>query len=202
MIFADTNVILTCLLYFFAVGRDGQAVLVQRHNREPVVALLDAAIASGDLAITDTVAEEMDDVVRSAIRSAAKAADATIYTLAEVVRDVMEKFGRPYIRFRVEDSDACVVKAGNVYAGACRDGRMQDAMEARGRIKKRRGKDASIPAPDKDKGDFMILSTAADWAERGYEVTLLTFDQDFVAFAIAIREKLGVDIVDCGRLGR
>ena len=48
----------------------------------------------------------------------------------------------------------------------------------------------------------MILSTVACLVEQGLEATLLTFDQDFVAFAVAIREKLGVDIVDCGRLGR
>ena len=91
---------------------------------------------------------------------------------------------------------------GRVYDGAWTVERVQGAIEVGRIIKEMREKDASMPTPNKNKGDFVILTTAAHWAARGRNVQLLTFDQDFVAFTVAIREKLGVDVADCGRLGR
>ena len=202
MIFVDTSAILTYLIYFFAKRRDGRAVLVQRSNRGPTAAAFDDAIESGELAITGTAAAEAARSARRAITSAAKAAGATVYSLDEVVEDVLSKLGRLVSRFSVKDRDEYAKEAGRVYADAWADERMRDAIAIRQIIKEGSGKDASMPTPEKNRGDFMILSTAAYWAARGHDVQLLTFDQDFAAFTIAIREKLGVDIVDCGRLGR
>ena len=124
------------------------------------------------------------------------------YDEDKAVDDALAKIAGLYRRFRVPDSRKYVKTAGAVYADAWSDERMQGAIAARRLVKEGRGRDASMPTPETNKGDFRILSTAAYLVELGFEVTLLTFDQDFVAFAAAIREGLGVVVVDCGRLGR
>ena len=202
MIFADANVILTYLIFFVMRGRDGRPVLVQRSNRGRVAAMLEAAIKSGDLAITDTAAAEASRNARKAVLSAAKDAGATGRQASRAAGEVRAKIAGLHRRFRIMDRTEYLKKAGDAYAGAWTDERMQGAIEVRRLVKEGRGKDASMPTPEKNEGDFTILSTVAYWAARGHNVQLLTFDQDFVAFTIAIREKLGVDIVDCGRLGR
>ena len=163
---------------------------------------MDSAIGSGELAIADTVATEMDSAARNAIRPAAKAGGAVDYPLDEVVDEVLRKFDRLYSRFGVDDNETRVEEVGSVYADARGDDRMQGLIEARARVKERHRKDASMPTPEKNKGDFVILPTAAHWAARGHVAKLLTFDHDFVAFAIAIRERLGIVVVDCGILGK
>ena len=89
-----------------------------------------------------------------------------------------------------------------MYAEIWCDGRMDDAVKAWRRVKEKRAKTgAARPAIETNYADFVILSTAAHQAARGRSVELLTFDYDFVAFADAIRERFGVDVVDCGRMG-
>ena len=113
-----------------------------------------------------------------------------------------KKIAGLYRRFGVDDDTTCMEKARGTYVVAWSDERMQGAIEIRRIVKDGNGKDASMPTPEKNKGDFRILSTAAHLVEQGFDVRLLTFDQDFAALAVAIREGLGVDVVDCGRLGR
>ena len=202
MTFADANVLLTYLAFFVARGRDGRPVLVQRRNRGRVAAILDAAIRSGELVITNTVASEALRNARRAVLSAAKDAGATDRQAAGIAREVREKIGSLYGRFGVKDRKACMDEAGRVYADAWTDERMQVAIEVRRLVKEGRGKDASMPTPEKNEGDFVFLSAIAYWAARGCKATLPAFDRDFAALAVAMREKLGVDIVDCGRLGQ
>ena len=202
MILVDANAILTFLIDFLARGKDGRLVRVRRHNRGPVAAAVEEAKGSGELAIADTAADEVRRTAKRAAWSAAKSAGATEYDEDEVVGGMLAELDRLRRHFGVGDNPAYVEKAGGVYTDAWTDERMQGAIEVRRLAKEGHERDASMPTPEKNEGDFVILSTAAYWAARGYKVQLLTFDQDFVAFSIAIRERLGVDIVDCGRLGR
>ena len=206
MIFVDANIILTYLVAFVATGKDGRQrrrpVLVQRSNREAVVAFVDAAIKSGDLRITCTAADEAHRNAWKAIVSAAKDAGATAQDVAKFTMEVQAKIVILRRRFGVGDNKSCIEKARSAYARAWSDERMRGAIEIRRLVKEMRGKDASMPTPEKNEGDFVILSTAAYWAARGYKARLPTFDRDLVALSAAIREGLGVDVVDCGRLGR
>ena len=108
-----------------------------------------------------------------------------------------------YDRFAINNDAQYVEKIDGMYAKIWRDGRMNDAVKAWRRVKEKRAKTgATRPAIETNYADFVILSTAAHQAAQGRSVELLTFDYDFVAFADPIRERFGVDVVDCGRMGR
>ena len=202
MIVIDANAALTHHVVFDGRDKDGRPVRVERRNRGPVADMVDAAMESEDIVIPYKAAAEARRAAPKAVRSAAKDAGVVDYDEYNVTRDIREKIADMYRRAGVRDSPAYLKKAGAVYAEAWTDEQMQGAIDIRRIVKELRGKDASMPTPEKNRGDFKILSTAAHLVEQGFEVTLPAFDQDFVAFAAAIREKLGVDVVDCGRLGR
>ena len=198
----DTNVCYTYVIDFFAKG-PGRPVRVQRHNRDAVAAIVDDAAESGVLAIPDTVAIEMRNTASWVIKSAAKAVGAMSPPLDEDVEDVIAKFGVLYDRFGIRDDGRYVKRIDDMYAEIWRDGRMNDAVKTWRRVKaKRAGAGVTRPAIEANGADFVILSTAARQAALGISVELLTFDYDFVAFADAIRERFGVNVVDCGRMGR
>ena len=198
----DTNVCYTYAIDFFAKG-PGRPVRVQRHNRDAVAAIVDDAAESGVLAIPDTVAIEMRNTASWVIKSAAKAVGAMSPPLDEDVEDVIAKFGVLYDRFGIRDDGRYMKRIDDMYAEIWRDGRMNDAVKTWRRVKaKRAGAGVTRPAIEANGADFVILSTAARQAALGISVELLTFDYDFVAFVDAIRERFGVNVVDCGRMGR
>ena len=198
----DTNVCYTYVIDFFAKGA-GRPVRVQRHNRDAVVAAVDGAAELGVLGIPDAVAVEMRDTASWAITSAAKAAGALSPPSNKDVADTREKFRSLYKRFGIHDDNRHVERIDDMYAEIWRDGRMNDAVRAWRRVKERRAKArVTRPTIEANGADFLILSTAANQAAQGSPTELLTFDYDFVAFAVAIREWFGVTVVDCGRLGQ
>ena len=198
----DTNVCHTYAIDFLAEGA-GRLVRVQRHNRDAVVAAVDGAAKSGVLAIPDIVAVEMRTTVPWAVESAAKAAGALSISLDINVDDALAKFVSLYDRFAINNDERYVKRIDGMYAKIWRDGRMNDAVKAWRRVKEKRAKTgATRPAIETNYADFVLLSTAAYQVAQGRSVELLTFDYDFVAFADPIRERFGVDVVDCGRMGR
>ena len=196
----DTNVFYTYAINFDAEGERGRPVMVQRYNRDAVVAAVDDAIWSSALAIPDAVAAEARKNAVGAIKSAAGAAGASYYARDMAAGGMLATLDRLYGRFRVKDDDGYVGKIDGMYADIWSDKRMENAISSRRRVKEKHGKKAARPMPDTHEQDFVILSTAASLAAQGGTIELLTFDHDFVSFADAIRERLAVDIVDCGRL--
>ena len=198
----DTNVCYTYVIDFFAKGA-GRPVRVQRHNRDAVVAAVDGAAELGVLAIPDIVAVEMYDTAPWVIKSTAKGVDASLTPLDKNIDDTLAKFKGLYDRFAIRNNGRYVKKIDDMYAEIWRDGRMNDAVRTWRRVKEKHAKTgASRPTIETNNVDFVILSTAAHQASQGRPTELLTFDYDFVAFADAIREWFGVNVVDCGRMGQ
>ena len=163
MIFADANVVPTHLVFFVARGWDGRPVLVQRRNRGRVAAIVDAATASGELAIPDTAADEASRNARDAVLSAAKDAGAPNFSVDKVVGEVRAKIAGLRSRFGVDDDTTCVEKVRSVYAGAWTDERMQGAIEVRRLVKEGREKDASMPTPEKNRGTLQYSRLPPAW---------------------------------------
>ena len=199
MIIPDTNAILTYAIDFDARGEDGKPVRVWRHNREAVVALMGGAIGAGTLRIPDMVAVEMRNSAKRAVYSAARSAGAPYYAEDEVVKEVRRVFHSLYKRFRIEDREEYVGSVNDMYIDIWGDVHMADAVGRWLCVKEKRGKKAARPSLEANKGDFVILSTAAHWAAQGHAVELVTFDHDLVAFADAILGRFGVRVVDCRR---
>lgn len=202
MIIPDTNAVLTYAIDFDASGEDGKPVRVQRHGREAAVALIDGAAGAGTLRIPDMVAAEVRRTAAKAVSSAAKSAGAPHYVEKEVVGRVIEISKSLYKRFRIKDRKEYIGSVNDMYIDIWGDARMADAVGGWLRVKEKRGKRVARPSVEANKGDFVILSTAADWAARGHTVELITFDHDFLAFAGVILERLGVRVVDCRRPAR
>ena len=202
MIIPDTNAILTYGIDFDARREGGKPVRVQRHGREAAVALIDGAAGAGTLRIPDMVAAEVRRTAAKAVSSAAKSAGAPYYAEDEVVEEVRGAFHPLYKRFRIEDREEYVGSVNDMYIDIWGDARMADAVGGWLRVKEKRGKRVARPSVEANKGDFVILSTAAYWAARGHTVKLVTFDHDFLAFAGVILERLGVRVVDCRRPAR
>ena len=168
-----------------------------------MVAAVDGAAELGVLAIPDIVAVEMYDTAPWVIKSTAKGVDASLTPLDENIDDTLAKFRGLYDRFAIRNNGRYVKKIDDMYAEMWRDGRMNDAVRTWRRVKGKHAKTgASRPTIETNNVDFLILSTAAHQAALGISVELLTFDYDFVAFVDAIRERFGVNVVDCGRMGR
>ena len=195
----DANVSLTYAIDFDARGEDGQIVRVRRHNREAAVAAVDGAAESGTLRIPDVAAAEVCRVAEGAVESAARSANAPHYAREEVVKAVLEISESLHERFRIKDRKDHTGRVGGMYKAAWDDPRMANAIGAWRRVKEKRGKKAARPTLEENEGDYLILSTAAYWAERGVAVYLLTFDHDFVEFAGMILDVFGVRVVDLGR---
>ncbi len=178
----------------------GPPVRVRGRNRDAIVGMVNRAIKSGDLAIVDTVAVEMHYNAKRAFESAARRAVAAADIDDAIVEDALAKFGRLYARFRTSDIKTYLEMIDRMYADIWSDPRMADAVARWRRVKERHGMGKGRPSLGTHGEDFVILSTAAALAARGIPVKLLTFDHDIVAFAAAIRERFGVDVVDCNRL--
>ena len=202
MIIPDTNAILTYSIDFAASGEDGKPARVERHGREAAVVLIDGAAGAGTLRIPDMVAAEVRRTAAKAVSSAAKSAGAPYYAEDEVVEEVRGAFHPLYKRFRIEDREEYVGSVNDMYIDIWGDVRMADSVGGWRRVKEKRGKRAARPSLEANKGDFVILSTAAYGAARGHAVEMATFDHDFLAFADAILGRLGVRVVDCRRPAR
>ena len=72
MMIPDTNARYAYFMDFKGAGRNGRSVRVRRRNRDAVVASVDGAIESGNLAIPHTVAVEVRKGIKCAFRSAAR----------------------------------------------------------------------------------------------------------------------------------
>lgn len=142
----------------------------------------------------------MYDNTKRAFESEAGRAVAAANIDDEIIDDALAKFGRLYARFGTSDIRAYLEMIDRMYADIWCDPRMADAVARWRRVKERHGMGKGRPSLGTRRNDFVILSTAAALAARGVPVKLLTFDHDIVAFAAAIRERLGVDVVDCNRL--
>ena len=67
--------------------------------------------------------------------------------------------------------------------------------------KKKKSMFVPDPVLGSDRNDLIILSTAANIAQR-YEVELWTHDMDFTMFGSEILDRFGVKVVDSHRLGK
>lgn len=152
---------------------------------------------AGTLRIPDMVAVEVRRTAAKAVRSAARSAGAPYYAEDEVVSEVHGTFHSLYERFRAKNREEYVGSVNDMYIDIWGDIRMADAVGGWLCVKEKRGKKAAKPSLEANKGDFVILSTAAHWAAQGHAVELVTFDHDFLAFADAILGRLGVRVVDC-----
>ena len=192
----DTNVWYAYHMDFEVEGRGGRTVRVQRRNRDAVVAAVDGAIESGEVAIPSIVADEVLDGVEGAFASAARSAAAAVKPVGKIVKDVQERFKRLRDRFGIPNHVEYLGDAERMYAEIWRDPKMASAVERRRRIKERHGHGAARPSLATHAADLTILSTAAYKAAQGEAVRLVTFDHDMVEFADAIYKRFGVVVVD------
>ena len=200
----DTNAAIAYLMCSASkkAGRSGRPAMLRRRNMEGVARAVDEAAESGDLAIPDTVAEEVRKNLEDAFESAAKSTCAPPGAGAAAVPDALEEFKRLYVIFGIRDDDRYRKDIDRMFAEIWRDPRMAGAVDMWQRVKERHGKGGARPSLETHGADFMILSTAADRAARGEDVRLVTFDHDLLAFADAIRERFGVEVVDGASLPR
>ena len=201
----DANAAIAHLMWFVSkkAGRGGRpSAMLQRRSMEGVARAVDEAAESGDLAIPDTVANETVDNLENAFESAAQSADAQPGAGAAAVQDALEEFKRLYVIFGIRDEDKYKKEIDRMFAEIWQDPRMAGPVGRWQRVKERHGKGGARPSLETHGADFMILSTAADRAARGEDVRLVTFDHDLLAFADAIRERFGVEVVDGASLPR
>ena len=197
IIFLDTNAWHAYSMDFPVVPKGGgPPVRVRRPGRDGIVAMVDGAIESEDLVISDMVADEVFDSTERAFESAARRVNAAADPDEDIAYDVLERFGRLYDRFGIRDVLTHLGAVERMYIDAWLDPRMAAAVDRRRRVKRRRGEGTARPSPETHGADFVILSTAAALAAQGNEVWLVTSDYDFVAFADMIHRVLGVRVVD------
>ena len=192
----DTNVWYAYHMDFEVEGKGGRPVRVRRRNRDAVVAAVDGAVESGEVAIPDKVADEVDGGIRPAFGSAARSANPACVHNDEIAEDALAGFMLLYKRFRIRDYKDYLDDVECMYIEIWRDPRMASAVDRRRRIKERHGHGAARPSLATHAADFMILSTAAVKAARGEAARLVTFDHDIVEFADAIYKRFGVVVVD------
>lgn len=201
-ILADTNAWYAGLMCFSSDREDGRPVLVRRRNGDAVAAEIEAAIASKNLVISNTVAKEVIDGIENAFMYAAQSANAKPEAGVEAARVALARFERLRATCGIPDDPRYVEDVARMYADILRDPRMAAAVALWRGAKERRGRVAKFPSPGTHGNDFMILSTAADMAARGIATRLLTYDHDILAFADIIRDRFGVVAVDCASLRR
>lgn len=201
-ILADTNAWYAGLMCFSSDREDGRPVLVRRRNGDAIAAEIEAAIASGNLVISYTVAKEVIDGLERAFKSAARSAHAKPEAGAEAARVALARFRRLRAICGIPDDPRYVEDVARMYADILRDPRMAAAVALWRGVKERHGRVAEFPSLGTHGNDFMILSTAADMAARGIATRLLTYDHDILAFADIIRDRFGVVAVDCASLRR
>ena len=193
----DTNAWIAYSMDFFVTPEGGgPSVRVQRRGRGAIVDMVNRAIKSGNLKITDAVAAEVHKTMKSAFRSAARRAGSPAGADDEIVQAALDGFDPLHSRFGVHDEEAYVGAIGLMYADISNDPSMADAAARRRRVKKRHGEGTALPSAETHGADFAILSTAAALAAQGDEVWLVTSDHDFVAFADAIYRVFRVRVVD------
>lgn len=192
----DTNVWYAYRMDFEVAGRNGRPVRVRRRNGDAVVAAVDGARESGEVAIPDEVAAEVRGGIGGAFRSAAKSANPEAVHSDKIAEDALARFELLYERFPIRNDDAFVWDIERMYVEMWRDPKMASAVDRLRRIKERHGHGAARPSLATHAADFTILSTAAVKAARGESVRLVTFDHDLVEFADAIYERFGVVVVD------
>ena len=200
-ILADTNAWYAGLMCFSSDREDGRPVLVRRRNGDAVAAEIEAAIASGNLAISDTVAKEVIDGIENAFMYAAQSAHAKPEAGAKAARVALARFRRLRGTCGIPDDPRYVEEVARMCADILRDPRRAAAVALWRGVKERHGR-TEFPAVGTHWNDFMILSTAAGRAARGIPTRLLTYDHDILAFADAIRDRFGVVAVDCASLRR
>ena len=200
MLILDTNAWYAFLMYFLVYRAGGPPVWVHRRNRDAVVAEVQTAIESEELAIPFTVANETLRGMKNAFESAAKSAKGRAEAGAKAAAGARARFKRLYAAHGIDDEKGRLQEIGRMYAGAPHDPRMGGAVALWRSVKERHGRGAAFPALETHLADFVILSTAAGQVAQGNAARLLTFDHDLVAFADAIRERFGVVIVDGGSL--
>ena len=183
-----------------APGWGGPPVRVQRRGRPAIVAMVDGAIRSGDLAILDMVAKEVNKTTKGAFNSAARRAGSLAGVDDKTVQAALDGFNLLHSRFGVRNALMYLGAVDQMYIDAWLDPRMADAVARWRRVKRRHGEGTVRPSLETHGADFVILSTAAALAAQGNEVWLVTSDYDFVAFADMIHRVFGVRVIDSGAL--
>ena len=186
---------------FQAKGRGGRVVGARRRNRDAVATAINSAIKSGEPAIPGIAADDAIGGMEKAFVSAARSAGAQDKEGAKAAKAALAAFKRLHERLGIPVCTGYLAEIDRVCACIWSDPRMADAAALWRHVKERRGK-KSRPSLETHRADFEILSTVASMVVRGRAAKLLTFDHDFVAFAGAIRERLGVEVVDCAALPR
>ncbi len=174
----------------------GPPVRVQRPGRDGIVAMVDRAIESEDIVISDMVAYEVRGSTKRAFDSAARRAGSPDMVDRRVVQAALDGFNLLYGRFGIHNVPTYLGAVERMYIDAWLDPRMAAAVDRWRRVKKRHGEGTAHPSLDTHGADFVILSTAAALAAQGDEVWLVTSDYDFVAFADMIYRVFGVRVVD------
>ena len=174
----------------------GPPVRVRRRGRDAIVAMVDRAIRSGDIAILDMVAKEVNRTTKGAFNSAARRAGSLAGVDDKTVQVVLDGFNLLHGRFGIRDIPIYLGAVERMYIDAWLDPRMAAAVDRWRRVKRRHGEGTARPSPGTHGADFAILSTAAALAAQGDEVWLVTSDYDFVAFADMIYRVFGVRVVD------
>ena len=201
----DTNVWYAYHMDFEVAGRDGRPVRVRRRNGDAVVAAVDVARESGEVAILDIVAAEVRGGIRRVFRSAAKSANPGAVHSDKIAEYALARFEILYECFSAPNYSGFRGDIERMYVEMWRDPKMAGAVDRRRRIKERHGHGAARPSLATHAADFTILSTAAVKAAQGESVRLVTFDHDLAEFADAIHERFGVVVVDgaaCSNAGR
>ena len=198
----DANAVIAHLMCFVSKRGGRPSAAMRRRNMEGVARAVDNAAESGDLGIPHTAAEEVRKNLKKAFKSAAKSAGAPPGTVGSAVPYAWSEFKRLRGTFEIKDEDKYVEDIGRMFAEIWRDPRMAGPVGRWQRVKERHGKGGVRPSLETHGADFVILSTAADMAARGEDVRLVTFDHDLLAFADAIRERFGVEVVDGASLPR
>ena len=197
----DTNAWHACYMDFPVVPKGGgPPVRVRRRGRDAIVAMVDGAIESEDLAIPDMVAGEVRGSTERAFDSAARRAGSPAVADRRVVQAALDGFNLLYGRFGIRDILTYLGAVERMYIDAWLDPRMAAAVDRWRRVKKRHGEGTARPSLETHGADFAILSTAAALAAQGDEVLLVTSDYDFVAFADMIYTVFGVRVIDGGAL--
>ena len=115
-------------MYFLVYRAGRRPVWVHRRNRDAVVAEVQTAIESEELAIPYTVANEtlrgMEKVFRSAARSAGVVSDLD----DDVIESARARFECLYATHGIDDEKGRLEEIGRMYAGAPHDTRMGGAV--------------------------------------------------------------------------
>lgn len=153
---------------------------------------LDNEIGKGTVCITKTIHDETSRKIWDLMADIGHKEKLQPLTIRALVNSSLHRFGKLVkVRF-VEDELALLGEAQKMYQDIWTDKAKESKVRTWGRLKRKNPEDDPPTG-----GDLFILATAAALT-KNHDVSILTFDHDFLIFHEEIKSTFGINIVNAG----